>query len=50
MHSMPDVNEEVDLDFDILSQHEFKKKFESVIGGIKCLFCLIIFLTCPQEP
>ena len=47
---MPDVNEEVDLDFDILSQHEFKKKFESVIGGIKCLFCLIIFLTCPQEP
>ncbi|CAK5091580.1 unnamed protein product [Meloidogyne enterolobii] len=36
MHSMPDVNEEVDLDFDILSQHEFKKKFESVIGGIKC--------------
>ncbi|KAL7075841.1 hypothetical protein ACQ4LE_005164 [Meloidogyne hapla] len=36
MHSMPDVNEEVDLDFDILAQQEFKKKFESVIGGIKC--------------
>jgi hypothetical protein len=38
MHSMPDVNEEVDLDFDILSQQEFKKKFESVIGGINCMF------------
>jgi hypothetical protein len=35
MHSMPDVNAEVDLDYEI--PEDFPKKLESIIGGIKCL-------------
>ena len=37
MHSMPDVNAEVDLDFEVLPQQEFKTKLQAVIGDIRCL-------------
>lgn len=37
MHSMPDANAEVDLDFDALPRIDFKKKLESIVGGIKCI-------------
>lgn len=44
MHSMPDANAEVDLDFDALLQTDFKKKLESIVGSIKCI--LLIFSSC----
>ncbi|KAL3116556.1 hypothetical protein niasHT_001040 [Heterodera trifolii] len=36
IHSMPDANAEVDLDFDSPTKAEFKKKLESIVGAIKC--------------
>lgn len=34
---MPDVNTEVELDFDMLPREEFKKKLEAITGSIKCM-------------
>lgn len=41
LHSMPDANREIDLDFEISPKIELQQKFEGIIGAVKCTRILI---------
>lgn len=40
LRSMPDTNNEIDLDFETFSPAEFQQKLEAIVGSVQCtLLC-----------